>query len=234
MWTTKAQISLRIHAPWSAPLLFAAWIVTRFYSSEVYSSIRTYTVSPAVSLRKAYNRYMYICLSLRTVLQRFCFPVSILNFGTPIFELWVDSEIKVYRDTFKKDISIWIYVKTSVWKLPLFSYCWQYERGLRFAWKTTEASKSRPRVVCTIFPRILKGRKRTEAWTVHNTVLNSSMGIDITTYRIRIGHFGPGRRYISTGIAEIYSSSITRSDIHYSMLATMVLLTFLLKCCVMT
>ena len=60
------------------------------------------------------------------------------------------------------------------------------------------------------------------------------MGIDITTYRIRIGRFGPGRAYISTSIAEICSSSITGSDIHYRMLATMVLLTFLLKCCVMT
>ena len=60
------------------------------------------------------------------------------------------------------------------------------------------------------------------------------MGIDITTYRIGIGRFGPGRGYIATGIAEIYSSSITGSDIHYRMLATMVLLTFLLKCCVMT
>ena len=44
------------------------------------------------------------------------------------------------------------------------------------------------------------------------------MGIDITTYRIRIGPFGPG-------IAEIYSSSITVSDIHYRMLVTMVSLT---------
>ena len=60
------------------------------------------------------------------------------------------------------------------------------------------------------------------------------MDIDITTYRIRIGRFGPGRGYISTGIAEIYSSSITGSDIHYRMLASMALLTFLLKWCVMT
>ena len=57
------------------------------------------------------------------------------------------------------------------------------------------------------------------------------MVTDIATYRIRIGCFGPGRGYIS--IAEIYSSSITGSDIFYKMLATMVLLTFLLKCCVM-
>ena len=43
---------------------------------------------------------------------------------------------------------------------------------------------------------------------VHNTALNSRMDIDIMTYRIRIGRFSPGRGYISTGIAEIYSSSI--------------------------
>ena len=42
------------------------------------------------------------------------------------------------------------------------------------------------------------------------------------------------RGYISTGIVEIYSSSTPGSDIHYRMLATMVLLTFLLKCLVMT
>ena len=70
---------------------------------------------------------------------------------------------------------------------------------------------------------------------VHNTALNSSMGIVITIYRIRIGRFGPGRGYISTGIAEICSSSTTGSDIHYRMLATMImiLLRFVLKCCVM-
>ena len=60
------------------------------------------------------------------------------------------------------------------------------------------------------------------------------MSIDITTYRIRIGRLGPGGEYISTGIAEIYSSSIPGSDIHYRMLVTMVLLTFLLKCFEMT
>ena len=47
------------------------------------------------------------------------------------------------------------------------------------------------------------------------------------TFRSRQG-------YISTGIAKIYSSSITGSDINYKMLATMVLLTFLLKCCMVT
>ena len=59
------------------------------------------------------------------------------------------------------------------------------------------------------------------------------MGIVIATYRTRIGRFGPGREYILTDIAEMHSSSTTGSDIHYRVLATMVLLTFLLKCCVM-
>ena len=31
--------------------------------------------------------------------------------GKQIFELWMDIEVKVYRDAFKKDISFWIYVK---------------------------------------------------------------------------------------------------------------------------
>ena len=124
-------------------------------------------------------------------------------------------------------------MKATRFIFTLFSYCWQYERGVRFAWKTTEASKGRPRVVCAMCLRIYKGRKSTEAWTIHNTALNSSMGIDITTYWIRIGRFGPGRGYISTGIAEISYSSTTGSDIHYRMLATMMLLTFLLKSCVM-
>ena len=34
-----------------------------------------------------------------------------MTLGKHLFELSVDSEIKVYRDTFKKDISFWIYVK---------------------------------------------------------------------------------------------------------------------------
>ena len=34
-----------------------------------------------------------------------------MTFGTQIFELSVNSEIKVFMDTFKKDILFWIYVK---------------------------------------------------------------------------------------------------------------------------
>ena len=80
MWTTKAQICLRIHTVWSAPLLFAAWIVTRFYSAKLYSSIGI-TYLQLVSLRKASYRYIHLFMSKfhpeGTVLHRFCFPVSI-------------------------------------------------------------------------------------------------------------------------------------------------------------
>ena len=91
-------------------------------------------------------------------------------------------------------------------------------------------------VLCALYALGFKkdGKVRKLERYITQRSINSSMGIDITTYRIRIGRFGPGRGYISTGIAEIYSSSITGSDIHYRILATMVLLTFLLKCCVMT
>ena len=53
-------------------------------------------------------------------------------------------------------------------------------------------------------------KKDGKVWELERyiTALNSRMDIDITTYRIRIGRFGPDRGYISTGIAEIYSSSI--------------------------
>ena len=44
---------------------------------------------------------------------------------------------------------------------------------------------------------------------VHKTALNSSMGIDITTYRIRIGHFGPGRVSMSTGSCDCVHRSFT-------------------------
>ena len=37
-----------------------------------------------------------------------------MTFGTQIFELWVNTEVKFYRDTFKKDISFWLYVNTSI------------------------------------------------------------------------------------------------------------------------
>ena len=82
MWTTKAQISLHIHVVWSAPLLFATWIVTRFYSSKQYSSIGTYTVSPTCQFAESVFRYMYICLSVSFTLQERCYTdcVSLCRF----------------------------------------------------------------------------------------------------------------------------------------------------------
>ena len=89
-------------------------------------------------------------------------------------------------------------------------------------------------VLCALCALGFKKEGKVRKHERYITQLNSSMVIDITTCRIRIGRFGQGRRYISTDIAEIYSSAITVSDIHYRMLAIMVLLTFPLKCCVIT
>ena len=74
MWTTKAQISLRIHAVWSAPLLFAACIVTIFYSSKLYTSIGTYTISnlSVCGMRLFKSKFH----PAGTVLHWFCLPVS--------------------------------------------------------------------------------------------------------------------------------------------------------------
>ena len=106
MWTTKAQISLRIHALWSAPLLFTAWIATRFYSSKLYTSSGTYTVSPTCQFAES----LWLSLSF-TLQERLCtdsvslcriFVINLFDkkrnvfviFGTQVFELWEDSEIK--------------------------------------------------------------------------------------------------------------------------------------------
>ena len=129
MWKTKAQNSLCIHTVWSAPLLFAALIVTGFYSSKLFSSIGTYTVSLAC-------QFVESVLSLhvhRFTLQERCYTDSVslctgvdvdffcdksfdkskrfCDFRDTDFLIWVDTEVKVYRDAFKKDISFWVYVK---------------------------------------------------------------------------------------------------------------------------
>ena len=44
MWTTKVQITLRIRAVWSAPLLFAAWIV--WYVYLLYPKFQDSTPQP--------------------------------------------------------------------------------------------------------------------------------------------------------------------------------------------
>ena len=77
MWPTKAQINLHIHAVWSAPLLFAAWIVTRLYSSKLYSSIGTYTVSATYQLAEG-------VLSLHV----WCQTIDVLNCNLGLLDVW--------------------------------------------------------------------------------------------------------------------------------------------------
>ena len=79
-------------------------------------------------------------------------------------------------------------------------------------------------------------KKDGKNWKLERYITQRSISVWLLTSRhTEYGErLGTCRRYISIGIAEIYSSSITGSDIHYRMLATMMLLTFLLKRCVMT
>ena len=67
-----------------------------------------------------------------------------MTFGTQIFELWVDSEIKVYRDTFKKNISLWIYVKIRYENFHWSVIVDNMKEDCVFARKITEASKGHP------------------------------------------------------------------------------------------
>ena len=141
----------------------------------------------------------------------------------------MDSEIKVYRDTFKTDISFWIYVKIRYENF----HCSVIVDNLKEDCILLEKLRKLQRVVHVLCALCALGfKKGGKVRKLERYITQRS--IPFTTYRIRIGRFGPGRGYISTDIAEIYSSSNTGSDIHYRMLATMVLLTFLLKCCVMT
>ena len=66
----------------------------------------------------------------------------------------MDSEIKVYRDTFKQNISFWIYVKTRYENLHCSVIVDNMKEDCVLLKKTTEASKGRPRVVCAMCPRI--------------------------------------------------------------------------------
>ena len=156
-----------------------------------------------------------------------------MNFGTQFFELWVDSEIKVYRDTFKKDISFWIYVN---FRYENF-HCSVIVDNMKEDCVLLEKLRKLQRVVpvlcalCALgFKKDGKARKLERYMTqrsIHYGYWHHDIPNTNRTFRSRLG-------YISTSIAEIYSSFITGSGIHYRMLATMVLLTFLLKCCVMT
>ena len=66
----------------------------------------------------------------------------------------MDSEIKVYSDIFKKDISFWIYVKVRYENFRCSVIVDNMKEDCVLLEKTTEASKSRPRVMCAMCPRI--------------------------------------------------------------------------------
>ena len=69
MWTTKAQISLRIHADWSAPLLFAASIdsILLILAKAKLSRPQVASVTEQAGL---------ICTSLHTLEDRFPHDVA--------------------------------------------------------------------------------------------------------------------------------------------------------------
>ena len=144
----------------------------------------------------------------------------------------MDSEIKVYRDTLKKDISFWIYVKNRYENFHCSLIVENMNEDCVLLEKLRKLQESS--TCCVRY--VSSDLKRTEKYRSLNGTQRSFpvWALTLRQYQIRIGRFGSDRGYISTGIAEIYSSSITGSDIHYRMLANMVLLTFLLKCCVMT
>ena len=105
----------------------------------------------------------------------------------------MDSEIKLYRDTFKKDISFWIYIKfryenfhCSVIVDNMKEDCVLHEK-LRKLQKVVH-------VLCALcalgFKKAGKVRKL-ERYIIQCPI--PVWDIDITTYRIRIGRFGPDR-----------------------------------------
>ena len=65
----------------------------------------------------------------------------------------------------------------------------------------------------------------------YKTHLLFEMGIDVVTYRIRIGRFGSGRGYTPRDNFESYSRFTKGSDIHLRVIATLVLFTIILHCC---
>ena len=155
MWATKAQISMVMHAVWSAPLLFAAWIVTRFYSSKLYCSIGTYTVSPTCQFAESVlSLYVHLFKSkihpAGTVLHRSCFPVHrcgcrffvIYRFDVNInvFCHFWDTEIWIVRGHWSQSLQGYIQkgyfvldiCKISVWKLFV-----SYLQLLLTIWKST-------------------------------------------------------------------------------------------------
>ena len=61
---------------------------------------------------------------------------------------------KVYRDIFKKDISVWIYVKIRYENFHCSVIVVNMKEDRALLEKTIEDSKGRPSVVCAMCPRI--------------------------------------------------------------------------------
>ena len=66
-----------------------------------------------------------------------------MTFGTQTFELWVDSEIQVYRDTYKNDILFWIYVKIRYENF----HCWVIVDNMKEEYVLLEKLRKLQRVV---------------------------------------------------------------------------------------
>ena len=143
----------------------------------------------------------------------------------------MDSEIKVYRDTFKKDISFWIYVKIRYENF----HCSVIVDNMKADCVLLEKLQKLQRIVHVLCALCALGFKKDgKLRTLKRYITQRSIPVWVMTSRHTELDVSVQTGYISTGIAEIYSFSITGSDIHYRMLATMVLLTFLFRCCVMT
>ena len=141
----------------------------------------------------------------------------------------MDRKIKIYRDIFKKDISGYNLCKNSVIVQLLLTIWKRAAFGLKNYGIFKGSSTCCVCALCALgFKKDGKVRK------LERYITQRSISVWVLTsrpteyqYNVSVQAFW----YISTGIAEIYSSSITESDIHHRILAT---ITFLLKCCVMT
>ena len=119
---------------------------------------------------------------------------------TQSFELWVDSEIKVYRDTFKKDISFCIYVKNRYENF----HCSVIVDNMKEDCVLVEKLRKLQRIVLVLCGLCALGFKKdgnVRKLERYITQRSITVWVLTSTYRMRIWRFGPGRGYISTGIA---------------------------------
>ena len=152
-----------------------------------------------------------------------------MTFGTQIFELWVDSEIKFYKDTFQKDILFWIYVNTRFEN----SHCSVIVDNMKEDCVLLEKLRKFQRVghvLCALCALVFKKDGKVRKLERHIT----QRSIPVWVLTSRHTEYEQDVWVQAEGIFRQALLKSTGSDIHYRMLATMVSLTFLLKCCVMT